>query len=156
IEVQEIHLVEAEYCVLIYNLIMHRFPFKAWQELMLPSVRENRASLEQKLKHDPTAEYRSAFYLNRDSKRPALFHIPPGAFHGARASAAIDTAGARKAQIERLTKVVDLNIDLYGIPQIFCAMVRNSDMNRTPDVRTRPIFPVAACRITVRFLKNLT
>jgi hypothetical protein len=31
------------------------------------------------------------------------------------------------------------------------AMVRSSDMNRTPDVRTRCIVPEWACRITVAF-----
>jgi hypothetical protein len=137
-------------------LIMHRYPFKAWQELIFPSIRENRASLEQRLKHDPWAEFRAAFYYNRDNKRPTLFHLPNGMFHGALAAAALDHPGAKKAQIERLTKITDINIDLYGIPQIFCAMVRNSDISRTPDVRTRPIFPQWACSITIGYLKTLT
>ena len=134
-------------------MIMNRFSQKAWHELLLPKRSENRASLEQSLKHDPIAEFRGAIYLNRDPKRAALIHVPNGSFHGAIASVAIDIPGAKKAQIERLTKVVDVNIDLFGIPNVYCAMVRNSDMNRTPDVRTRPIFPQWACEVSVQFVQ---
>lgn len=134
-------------------MIMNRFSQKAWQELLLPSAHKNRASLEQSLKHDPEKEFRGGLYLNRDPKRPSLIHIPNGAFHGALAAVAIDIPGAKKAQIERLTKVVDVNIDLYGVPELFMAMVRNSDINRTPDVRTRPIFPRWACGVTIRYMQ---
>lgn len=136
-------------------MIMNRFAFKAWQELLLPSRRENRASLEQSLKHDPYAEFRGSVYLNRDKKRPTMFHLPTGAVHGAVASAALDMPGAAKAKIERLVKVTDLQIDLYGVPQIFCAMVRNSDINRTPDVRTRAIFPEWCLTITLQYAVGL-
>jgi hypothetical protein len=157
VAIQELHFSTLKCHILGTSaLIMHRFPFKAWQELIYPSIRENRASLEQKLKHDPWSEYRSAFYTNRDEKRPTMFHIPNGMIHGSLASAALDNPGAKKAQIERLTKVVDVNIDLYGVPAVFCAMVRNSDMSRTPDVRTRPIFPKWACSFTISFMRNLT
>jgi len=156
IEISEIQMSEAQFYVVGTSpLIMHRFSRKAWQELLMPSVRENRASLEQKLKHDPHAEYRGAFYRNRDPKAPALFHLPNGAFHGALAAAALDMPGAKKAQIERLTRVTDINIDLFGVPEIFCAMVRNSDIAHTPDVRTRPIFPRWCCVVTIRFVKNI-
>jgi hypothetical protein len=155
LEIQEIKMGELRCNVLGTSaMIMHRFPFKAWQELILPSPQKNRASLEQSLKHDPLQEYRSAFYVCRE-KGPTMFHVPNGAFHGSLAQAAIDIPGAKKAQIERLTKIVDVTIELYGVPQIFSAMVRNSDMNRTPDVRTRPIFPQWACRLTIQYMKNV-
>jgi hypothetical protein len=35
------------------------------------------------------------------------------------------------------------------------AMVRNSDMNHTPDVRTRPLFPDWACKVTVRYVRKI-
>jgi hypothetical protein len=155
IEVQEIKMGEVRANLLGTSpLIMHRFPFKAWQELILPSPQQNRASLEQRLKHDPLKEYRSSFYLCRKPEK-TLFHVPNGALHGSLAQAAIDIPGAKRAQIERLTKIVDVTIELYGVPQIFSAMVRNSDMNRTPDVRTRPIFPQWACRISIQYMKNV-
>jgi hypothetical protein len=155
IEIQEIHMNEVRFNVLGETpFIMHRFSQKAWRELLMPSASANRAELEQRLKHDPFAEYRGAFYRNRDPESPTMFHCPNGMFHAALSSAALDIPGAAKAKIERLTRVVDVNIELYGIPQIFCAMVRNSDINHTPDVRTRPIFPEWGCCITVRYMKN--
>ena len=156
VEISEIDMAQVQFHVVGTSpLIMHRFSQKAWRELLMPSIRENRASLEQRLKHDPFNEYRGAFYRNRDTGSKALFHIPSGAFHGALAAAALDMPGAKKAQIERLTRIVDVSIDLYGIPEIFCAMVRNSDIARTPDVRTRPIFPRWACSVSVLYVKNV-
>jgi hypothetical protein len=153
IEVSEIHSSEVIYHLLGESpLIMNRFQQKAWQELLLPKLSANRASLEQSLKHDPLAEFRGSVYKNRDPKTKALAHIPSGAFHKAISAAALDMPGAKKAQIERLTKVVDIHVDLFGLPNIFCAMVRNSDMSRTPDVRTRAIFPEWAVKIRVQHI----
>lgn len=136
-------------------MIMNRFSQKAWQELLFPSERRSRATMEQTLKHDPIAEFRGAIYRCRDEKAPTLVHVPNGAFHGALAAAAIDIPGAARAKIERLTKVIDVTVHLYGVPQMFMAMVRNSDMNHTPDVRTRPIFPEWACSIEVQYIKTV-
>jgi hypothetical protein len=156
LEIQEIEMVQISFCVLgMSPLIMNRFNQKAWHELLLPSQRKNQAELEQNLKHDMVAEFRGAVYRNRDDKAPAAIHIPNGAFHACLASAALDTAGATKAKIERLTRVAEVNINLFGLPQLFAAMVRNSDMNRTPDVRTRPLFNEWACRLTIRYVKKI-
>lgn len=156
IEVREINMDETHMNLLGASpLIMHRFSQKAWRELLFPGRKENLASLEQNLKHDPVSEFRGAIYMNRDPKTKSAIHLPNGAIHGAIASAALDIPGAKKAQIERLTSVVDVNVELFGIPNLFCAMVRNSDMNRTPDVRTRPIFPEWACSVTVRYMRDV-
>lgn len=136
-------------------MIMNRFSQKARQELLFPAARRSRADLDQTLKHDPLAEFRGGVYRNRDSNTPTLIHVPNGAFHGALAQAAIDVPGAAKAKIERLTKIVDVTVGLYGVPQMFMAMVRSSDMNHTPDVRTRPIFPEWACSISVSYVKKI-
>lgn len=156
IDVNEIDMTELMfYIVGTSPLIMNRFSQKAWQQLLLPPTSVNRAEREQTLKHNPVEEFRGAVYRNRDDKRPSLIHVPNGMFHKAIASAALDIPGATKAKIERLTKIPDVNIDLYGVPRLFCAMVRNSDMNRTPDVRTRPIFDQWACKITVRYVTGI-
>lgn len=157
IEIQEIEMGEVKMNLFGSSpMIMNRFAFKAWQELLFPSIKQNRAGLEQSLKHDPYAEYKGAIYLSReqDSKKTAI-HLPTGSIHGAIASVALDIPGTAKAKIERLTKVVTVNVELYGIPEIFCAMVRNSDPNRTPDVRTRPIFPRWGCAITISYVKRI-
>lgn len=156
LHVNEINSLEIKFCVIgISPMIMNRFQQKAWQELLLPSQRKNSAERMASLKHDPIAEFRGAVYRNRDPNSPAYAHIPSGAFKGALASAALDIPGATKAKIERLTAIVDVNIDLYGIPNVLCSMVRNSDMNRTPDVRTRPIFPEWACMVRVKYIQTL-
>jgi hypothetical protein len=157
IEIQEIEMGEVRMNLLGSSpMIMNRFAFKAWQELLFPSVKLNRTGLEQSLKHDPFAEYKGAVYLNRpeDSTKTAV-HLPTGSIHGAIAAVALDIPGTAKAKIERLTKVVTPHVDLYGIPEIFCAMVRNSDQNRTPDVRTRPIFPRWGCSVVLRYVKKI-
>jgi hypothetical protein len=158
LEIQELQMSEVTMHILGSSpMIQHRFPFKAWQELLLPSKQKNRAELEGTLKHDPINEFRESLYRNRDKTSPAMFHVPNAQFHSAIAGAAIDIAGAKKAVIERLTQVTDVNINLFGVPQFFMAMVRNSGFNATPDVRTRPIFPEWACAVTLRYMRpNLT
>jgi hypothetical protein len=156
LEIQNIEMRLATFYILGTSpMIMNRFSQKAWQELLFPAARRSRAELDQSLKHDPVAEFRGALYKNRDAKMPTLVHVPSGAFHGAIASAALDIPGAAKAKIERLTGIVDANINLYGVPYLFMAMVRNSDMNRTPDVRTRPVFPEWACKIQVSYVRTV-
>jgi hypothetical protein len=137
-------------------MIMHRFPLKAWQELLYPGGPKNRAEKATNLKHDPVAEFRDVVYRNRDDSTPALLHVPSGAFSRGMADAALDIPGATKSQITRLTKVITPHINLFGIPKLYMAMVRSSDMARTPDVRTRAIFPRWACTVDVQFVSTLT
>lgn len=155
IEINAVDVCQVDFCVRgTTPLISNRFSVKARQQLLLPPLPTNRAERNNTLKHDPVHEFRSAVYMNRDSKRPALFHLPNGMFHKSLGAAALDTPGAKRTQIERLTKIVDVNIDLYGVPTLFMAMVRNSDINKTPDVRTRPMFDEWACKITVQYVRG--
>jgi hypothetical protein len=156
VEVLEITMKEVDLCFVGTSpMIQHRFRQKAWQQLLLPPKKSNQAERQQTLKHDPVAEFRGALYKNRDPKTASLFHIPNGSFAKAIAAAAVDLPGAKRAQIERLTKITDVNIDLFGVPHLFMSMVRNSDINRTPDVRTRPIFPQWAGKFTLSFVKEI-
>lgn len=124
------------------NLVAHRYAFKAWQELLLPSRKKNAQEREESLKHDPLQEYQDCFYINRrNTKSPTLFHLPIGMPSKAMAAAALDIPGSKKAEIQRLVRIVSDDLLLYGRPELFMSMVRNSDQARTPDVRTRPIFP---------------
>lgn len=134
-------------------LIMHRFSFKARQELLNPSPKKNASERATTLKHNPLEEYRECFYRNRNAKSPALFHLPKGTVHGALASAALDIPGATRASIERLTQVIG-HIDLFGVPKLFMSMVRSSDIAKTPDVRTRPIFERWACKVEIEYKTN--
>jgi hypothetical protein len=136
-------------------MIMHRFSAKAQRELLMPSPKKNRAEKEASLKHDPIAEFRDSIYLNRDPSTPAAVHIPSNAFSAALANAALDVPGATKSQLMRLTTVADTHINLFGVPKLFMAMTRSSDMGRTPDVRTRAIFPRWACKVSINFVSSL-
>jgi hypothetical protein len=136
--------------------IMHRFSRKAQEELLFPKGRANRAERDQNLKHDPVAEFRECMYRNRDEGEPTKLHVPQGMFQKAIADAALDIPGATKSQITRLTKVVTPQINLYGVPKLFMSMVRSSDIAKTPDIRTRPIFPRWACTVEIQYISNLT
>lgn len=132
-------------------LIMHRFAQKAWQELLYPSAPKNRAERASTLKHQPLEEYQGCFYRNRDRDDPALFHLPGGMIHKAIAAAALDIPGAARTEIGRWVQVETANINFFGTPSLFMSMVRNSDMKKTPDVRTRPIFEKWAFSCEFRF-----
>lgn len=132
-------------------LIMHRFARKTWEEMLYPSRKKNKSEKESSLKHKPLEEYRECFYHNRNPKDLALFHLPNEMVHGTLASAALDIPGATKASMERLTSVVNPNVSFFGVPQLCMRMVRNSDMNHTPDVRTRPFFPRWACTVEIEY-----
>lgn len=136
-------------------LIMHRFPKKAWEQLLFPKGRANAAEKAENLKHDPLNEFRESIYKNRDAKEPAAVHLPTGAFSKAIAAAALDLPGASRAQILRLVSVATAQINVFGIPQMCMHMVRNSDIGRTPDVRTRAIFPEWALRFDLEHVSSL-
>lgn len=156
VEIQEISMGRVR-CNLVGTtpLIMHRFASKAWHELLLPSPKKNAAEKAESLKHDPVGEFREALYMNRSKSEPALFHYPTNAFAKALAAAAIDIPGATKSQMSRLTSIYSTQINMFGCPELFMAMVRSSDMARTPDVRSRPIFSEWACSIEIQFVSSL-
>lgn len=136
-------------------MLMHRFAFKQQREILFPSPKKNRAERESSLKHNPEQEFRDACYLNRDPNSPALFHIPQMSFSAALANAALDVPGATKSKLMRLAKVSSPQIDLFGIPRLHMAMTRSSDIAKTPDIRTRPIFPRWACKVEVDYVSSL-
>lgn len=43
-------------------------------------------------------------------------------------------------------------VSLYGIPQLWMAVVRSADMAKTPDVRTRAIIPEWASQVTLKYV----
>lgn len=159
VEVSEILQIEQATATMfalgVTPLIMNRMAEKATHQLLLPSRKKNRAELESTLKHDPVAEYRSSMYRCRDDDAPTLVHIPNGAFKKAMAQAAIDIPGATKAQIGRLVSIKDVTVHVYGVPQLYMAIVRQAGPQKTPDVRTRAIFPRWACKVTVSFIRNI-
>lgn len=136
-------------------LIMNRFSEKARQEMLMPSAKKNRAERATSLKHDPIQEFRSGLYLSRDDSAPTAIHFPTNAFHKAVGQAAIDIPGQAKSVMLRLTSVTTDTVHLYGLPSLFCRMVRSGGMSAVPDIRTRPIFSDWACKLEFQIVSNL-
>jgi hypothetical protein len=132
-------------------LIMNRMSQKVIQGLLAPSGPKTKAEKQGSIKHNPIAEFRASAHTMRDPEAPTLLAMPATAFKGALRDVAVDIPGAAKAQIGRLTYIHDEYVPIYGVPQLVMSVVRNSDMNRTPDVRTRLIIPRWAAVVTITF-----
>ncbi len=121
--------------------------------IMVPELggRREQAQRTGSLKHDPIQEYRDSVYRSRGADAPTRLVVPGPAFKGALLTAALRTPGVTKTEMGQLTWVEGYSIDLYGVPQMMMAVVRQAGMNKTPDVRTRAIVPEWACQVTIRY-----
>lgn len=154
IQILEVVKGEMEFCILgTTPLIMNRMSQKVWFELLAPKGKKTGVEKASSLKHDPIQEFRNSPYIISDPKAPTLLCILPTAFKRAMGTAALDTPGAKKAQIGRLVYIEGEQLPIYGTPQVFMAITRSADMNHTPDVRTRAILPEWACKLRVKFTK---
>lgn len=138
-------------------LVPHAVSAKNKGALLFPPPKKNAAEKASTMKHEPYEEFRDAAYKFTDADvQPTRMFMPAGAIHSAMATVAIDMVGARKAQIGRLTSVPGLKLPVYGVPKIYSTIVRSSDMQRTPDVRTLPIIERWAMPgVIVRFVASL-
>lgn len=136
-------------------IILNRLSEKTQRELLAPAGRKTTAQKQSSLKHDPFDEFRRAPYLLKDEHAPTYLAVMSSAFKAAMATAAIDLPGARKNQIGRLVWVEDDYTPLYGIPYLSMAPVRSSDMNHTPDIRTRALVRDWACQVQITFVETL-
>lgn len=156
IEIIEVNQGRAEFCILgTTPLVLNRMSEKAKHELLMPRGRKTVVERATTLKHQPLEEYRASAHRLSDEAAPTYLAILATAFKGAMKTAALDLPGARKAQIGRLVYVESDYVGIYGVPQLFMAIVRSADMNKTPDVRTRAILPRWACRLVVQFVQPL-
>jgi hypothetical protein len=133
-------------------LIFNRMAEKARQQLLMGAGKKTAAEKAGQAKHDPLAEYRASPYRMRNDDAPTMLGFPSSAFKGAMETAALETPGAKKAQVGRLISVSWDNVAVYGVPKIFCSITRSADMAKTPDVRTRAILPEWAAVIDVSFV----
>lgn len=156
ITIMEVVKGQMSFCILGTSpLVMNRMSQKVWFELLAPKGKKTAVEKASSLKHDPIKEFRDSPYRMMDPKAPTLLAILPTAFKGAMKTAALDTPGAKKAQIGRLVYIPGEQLPIYGIPKVFMAITRSADMNRTPDVRTRAILPEWACHLEVAFTKPI-
>jgi hypothetical protein len=154
IEVAVLRQEEVTYCLLgITPFYCNRVAEKARRELLMPRGRMTTAQKAQNLKHDPPAEYRNSPYLRKNSTPgPTRILMLSTAVKGAIAQATVDMpTDVARAQINRLTYVVNDFIPIWGIPQLNMAIVRSADQARTPDIRTRARIEHWASRVTIRY-----
>lgn len=153
IEINPINRVSIELTVLgTRPIILNRLSQKAQRELLFPTGgRKTAAQRAQALKHDPIVEYRESPYLIRDDDADTLLGQQASAFKGAMMSAALRLPGATKTEIGALTEVEGDLISIWGVPELFMAIVRSADINKTPDIRTRAIVPRWAAKLVVTF-----
>lgn len=137
-------------------LILNRMSQKVWHELLAPKGRKTAADKAANLKHDPIQEFRASPYIIEDESSETLIGILPSSFKKAMGTAALDTPGAKKAQIGRLVYIVSgTYLEVYGIPRVFMSITRSADINKTPDVRTRAIIPEWAAEVSIRYNKQI-
>jgi hypothetical protein len=172
IEIIETEVGELHVSILgLRPLINYRMSAKSRGQLLYPAPPKNRAEKAATQKHDPREEFQASPYRisesftsilqsaederRRQNAPPTLLAMPAANFKKALACAALDLPGLQKSQIGRLTWVQGDLIPVFGIPKLFMSVVRNSDMNHTPDIRTRCIIPEWCCNIVVTFVKPL-
>ena len=132
-------------------MIYHAMSAPTKRVLLNPPGRKTTVEKQQSVKHDPLNEYRYSVYRRRGDG-PTRLVVPATMLKAAMCNAALEVPGAKKTQIGRLVWIVGDQIDVYGIPEMFMATVRNSDMNHTPDVRTRAILPEWCCKVEIEFV----
>lgn len=140
------------YCILgLTPLILNCLSNKAKAELLMPRGRKTQADKATSLKHDPIAEFNAAPHKLDDPQAPTLLALPTTAFKGAMRSATKDMPGVSGAEIGRLCYINGELLSVWGRPMLFMSAVRNSDINHTPDIRTRAIVPQWAAYVTVSY-----
>lgn len=138
--------------------ICNRMSQKARRQLLLPDEgrgRGNTAARAATAKHDPIGEYRASFYRTLTPEAPTVIAALASMFKGSMKQAALDVPGATKRQIGQLLWVEGERLPLFGVPKLIMAVVRNSDIARTPDIRSRAILPAWTTTVTIRYVVPL-
>lgn len=135
-------------------LILNRMSVKSKTQLLGPQTK-TAADRAATLKHDPVAEFRDAPYRLAADDAPTLLAVLPTMFKQAMGTAALTTPGMARTQILRLLRVDWLRIPVWGVPALHMSVVRSSDINHTPDVRTRCILGEWATELTLHYPPQL-
>ena len=132
------------------GLYINRMPAKAKRQLLIGGRKKTTAE-KALIKHDPRAEYRDAMYVDKGWHAHSHVRFPAMAIKSAMGTAALMTPGIRKTDVARLVFMPDEHVPIFGQPRLRMGIMRSADINRTPDVRTRPYFAEWATVITIRY-----
>ena len=138
-------------------LYQNRMSAKAKQEFLVGGGKAKSKAERAHIKHDPLQEFVDAAEVLADG--PTSLGMKVIAVKAARATAALETAGVYKTEIQRLLFMPGDVVPLYGTPHLKMDIVRQGGMNKTPDIRTRPYLPKWGTEIEMRYITpqlNLT
>ena len=130
-------------------LIYNSMSLKAQKTLLMGAAKKTAAE-KKEIKHNPEEEFVDSCYINGDGS--SYLSFPSTGIKRGMATAALETAGVTKASINRGIYVVGEHINVWGKPYMNMSVVRSSDINRTPDIRTRAKLPNWCTEVTVRYI----
>jgi hypothetical protein len=135
-------------------LVCNAMSAKVRQELLLPAAKKTAAAKAATLKHEPLLEYqRSIYRASLASDTPTRITFPAAGFKKGLCSSANDVPGdAARTQLSRLVWAEGDKTPIFGVPQIFAAVVKQPPFPGTPNVRIRAIVPRWACTVTINFI----
>ena len=133
-------------------LILNRMSEKSKHDLLFPKGRKTASEKAVSMKHNPMQEFQDSPHRLRDDSAPTLLAMPSTAFKAATATAALRVPGAKKTEIGQLVFVKGEYTAIYGLPQMFFAVVRSADMAKTPDVRMRSIIREWAAVLSIEYI----
>ena len=130
-------------------LIYNSMSLKAMSTLFMGAAKKTTAQ-KREIKHNPEEEFVDSCYVN--GQDGAFLSFPSTGIKRGMATSALETEGVTKAGINRGIYVVGEHINIWGKPYMIMSVVRSSDMNRTPDIRTRAKLPRWCSEVTIRFI----
>ena len=130
-------------------LIYNSMSLKAQKTLLMGAAKKTAAE-KKEIKHNPEEEFVDSCYIN--GTNGSYLSFPSTGIKRGMATAALETAGVTKASINRGIYVVGEHINVWGKPYMNMSIVRSSDINRTPDIRTRAKLPNWCTEVTVRYI----
>ncbi len=153
IEVPRLETQTIQLCILGESpMILNRMSEKAKHDLLFPKGKKTSSEKAVSMKHNPMQEFQDSPHRLRDENAPTLLAMPSTAFKGATATAALRVPGAKKTEIGQLVFVKGEYTPIYGLPQMFFAIVRSADMAKTPDVRMRSIIREWAAILSIEYI----
>lgn len=141
----------------IAPLYCNSLSMKARQTLLLPEARPRRRTMADRalagFKHNPLQEYRDS--VTRIKRLDCLIGMRAAAIKGAMVSAAYYVEGMSMTRTKQMLTVEGDHVPIYGIPKLRMDEVRQADIHRTPDVRTRAIIREWATIVSIRFTDGM-
>lgn len=131
-------------------LFFNAMSAKAKRTLLLGGARKTAAE-KKDIKHSVRDEYRASTYRLPDGE--TLLGFPAPGIKAAMATAALETGGLTKTSVHRLIFLPEQSVRIWGTPRIAMSVVRSSDANRTPDIRTRAVLPEWCAEVRIEFIR---